>query len=126
MKKIYNFFRNFLVNHYKLSFTLLTVAEIVLIVMSLASYENKVTLIACSFSTIALIEMLTYKTGEIPFISRDRTKRFIDRECKGDEELAEKEYKRTKLLIATIASIGTTIFFPISLVVEMFIEFGIL
>ena len=100
--------------------------ETVLGGIMLTSYQNKIAIITWAFTTIAIIELLTYKTGEIPFISRDRTKQFIKRECKGDEELAEKEYKRTKLLISTVCFPIAIILFPIAILVEVLIEVGII
>ena len=125
MKKIYNFFRNFLINHYKISFIILVIMETVLGGIMLTSYENKIAIITWSFTTIAFIEFLTYKIGPIPLFSRDRTYESIKRECKGDEELAEKQYKRTKLLISTVCFPIAIILFPIAILVEVLIEVGV-
>ena len=100
IKNIYNRTKDFLIKHYKLSVSITILLTVISSVACVYSHDVKLPALSFAFSLLALLCLITYKTGKIPFIMIDRT--WDAYRLKYGEEEAEIKYKEMRIRNAVI------------------------
>ena len=117
MKKLFFFFKDFIIRHYKMC---TVVSVFIILVSGIAMVYSTIPLMAAlsfSASIICLFRIVTYKKGKILFFMHDTLWDYYRIKHSGEE--LEEKYKQTSINRATIFFILTAFSFVLWIFVEL-------
>ena len=121
MKKLFNFFKGFIIKHFKLSMLIVLVTLTVSLYVSIKLYSEVFAFLSIFASGFAVFRLITFKKGHIPFAGDSLYYR-IKRQCKKndifDYEDIDDKYKEVSLRHAAFFFTLNAITFPVLLIIE--------